>query len=113
MRKPQLVVLIILFSIISPLFILPSQANTTNLSIQSGTTQVINLGFVDEGMEIAIDFGVSDNIDAILMTSAQYSGWQNGNTAHIESGSDYDDDSDDYVFTTLSADTYYILLDNS
>ena len=64
-------------------------------------------------MEIAIDFSVSDNIDTILMTSAQYSGWQNGNTAHTESGSDYDDDSDDYVYTTLSADTYYILLDNS
>ena len=113
MRKSQLVVLIILFSVISPLFTLSSQANTTNLSIQSGTTQVINLGLVDEGMEIAIDYGVSDNIDAILMTSAQYSGWQNGNTAHTESGSDYDDDSDDYVYTTLSADTYYILLDNS
>ena len=113
MRKSQLVVLIILFSIISPQLTLSGQANTTNLSIQSGTTQVINLGLVDEGMEIAIDYGVSENIDAILMTSAQYSGWQNGNTAHTESGSDYDDDSDDYVYTTLSADTYYILLDNS
>ena len=44
------------------------------------------------------NYGVSDNIDTILMTSAQYSGWQNGNTAHTESGSDYDDDSDDYVY---------------
>ena len=71
MRKSQLVVLIILFSIISPLFTLSSQANTTNISIQSGTTQVINLGLVDEGMEIAIDYGVSDNIDAILMQPQQ------------------------------------------
>ncbi|HII37824.1 MAG TPA: hypothetical protein HA354_04950, partial [Candidatus Poseidoniaceae archaeon] len=113
MRKSQLVVMIILFSIISPQFMLPSQANTTNLSISSGTTQVVSLGFIDEGMEITIDYSASDNIDTLLMTSGQYSGWQNGNTAHTESGSDYDDDSDDYVFTTLSSDTYYILLDNS
>ena len=113
MRKSQLVVMIILFSIISPQFMLPSQANTTNLSISSGGNQIINLGYVDEGMEIEIDYSVSDNIDTILMTSGQYSSWQNGNTAHTESGSDYDDDSDDYVFTTLSSDTYYILLDNS
>ena len=72
MRKTQLVVLIILFSIISPLFTLSSQANTTNLSIQSGATQVINLGFVDEGMEIAIDFSVSDNIDTILNDMKKY-----------------------------------------
>ena len=113
MRKSQLVVMIILFSIISPQFMLPSQANTTNLSISSGGNQIINLGYVDEGMEIEIDYSVSDNIDTILMTSGQYSSWQSGNTAHTESGSDYDDDSDDYVFTTLSSDTYYILLDNS
>ena len=64
-------------------------------------------------MEIEIDYSVDDNIDTILMTSGQYSAWQNGNTAHTESGSDYDDDNDDYVYTTLSSDTYYIVLDNS
>ena len=69
MRKSQLVVMIILFSIISPQFMVPSQANTTNLSISSGTTQVVSLGFIDEGMEIAIDYSASDNIDTILMTT--------------------------------------------
>ena len=30
-----------------------------------------------------------------------------------ESGSDYNDDNDDYIFTTTSTDTYYLIFDNS
>ena len=64
-------------------------------------------------MEVEIYYSVSDNIDVLLMTSGQYVSWQNGNTVHIESGSDYDDDSDDYVFTIVNTDSYYLLFDNS
>ena len=113
MRKSQLVVIIILFSLLSPNFLLNSQANMTNVNISSGSSQVISLGAINEGMEIHIDYSVTENIDTLLMTSSQYSAWQNGNTAHTEGGSDYDDDNDDYIFTTISSDTYYIVLDNS
>ncbi|MAK96109.1 MAG: hypothetical protein CL996_01240, partial [Euryarchaeota archaeon] len=85
----------------------------TNVNISSGSSQVISLGAINEGMEIHIDYSVTENIDTLLMTSSQYSAWQNGNTAHTEGGSDYDDDNDDYIFTTISSDTYYIVLDNS
>ena len=113
MIKSQVLAIIILFSLLSPNFLLTSQASTTNLSISSGSYQTVNLGLINESMEIHIDYSVSDDIDTILMTSGQYTAWQNGNSAHIESGSDYDDDADDYIFTTTSTDTYYLVFDNS
>ena len=84
MRKSQLVVIIILFSLLSPNFLLNSQANMTNVNISSGSSQVISLGAINEGMEIHIDYSVTENIDTLLMTSSQYSAWQNGNTAHTK-----------------------------
>ena len=45
-----------IFNYFTAIYIVKS-SKYTNLSIQSGTTQVINLGLVDEGMEIAIDYG--------------------------------------------------------
>ena len=113
MGKVQVVASIILLSLLSPNFLLSSQASTTSLSISSGSYQTINLGLINESMEIHIDYSASDDIDTILMTSAQYTSWQSGNTAHIESGSDYNDDNDDYIFTTTITDTYYLILDNS
>ena len=113
MIKSQVLATIILFSLLSPNILLSSQASTTNLSISSGSYQTVNLGLINESMEIHIDYSVSDDIDTILMTSGQYTAWQNGNSAHIESGSDYDDDADDYIFTTTSTDTYYLVFDNS
>ena len=56
---------------------------------------------------------MNENIDVLLMTSSQYSSWQNGGVNHIESGSDYDDDDDDYVFTIGNTDSYYVIFDNS
>ena len=113
MIKSKVLAIVILFSLVSPNLLLSSQASTTNLNISSGSSQTVNLGLINESMEIHIDYSVSDDIDTILMTSGQYTAWQNGNSAHIESGSDYDDDADDYIFTTTSTDTYYLVFDNS
>ena len=82
MTRAQIVATIILISLLSPNFLLSSQASTTSLSISSGSYQTINLGQINESMEIHIDYSVSDDIDTILMTSGQYTAWQNGNTAH-------------------------------
>jgi len=113
MRKLHFVMTMFIISILTPNMFYSVSANSTNVSISSGSAQSVNLGVIDKGMEIEIDYSVDDDIDVILMTSSQYSSWQTGSTNHIESGSDYEDNSDDYVFTTLSADTYYLVLDNS
>jgi len=83
-----------------------------NLSIGSGSSHAIFLGNINSGDELEIDYSVDDNIDVLLMTSAQYSSWQSGNSNHIQSGSDYDDNSDNYVFTIISTDSYYVVFEN-
>jgi hypothetical protein len=83
-----------------------------NLSIGSGNSHAIFLGNINSGDELEIDYSVDDNIDVLLMTSAQYSSWQSGNSNHIQSGSDYDDNSDNYVFTIISTDSYYVVFEN-
>ena len=84
-----------------------------SISISSGSYQTVSLGIIDSGDELEVDYSVDENIDVLLLNSTQYSAWQNGGSAHIESGSDYDDDNDNYVFTISQSDSYYVIFDNS
>ena len=49
----------------------------------------------------------------MLMSSSQYSAWQSGSSIHINSGSDYSDSGDSYVYTTEITQQYYLVFDNS
>jgi len=104
-----------LMSLNTNLLIEESEASSgkTSFSVNSGSYYAFSLGSIDSGKELEIDYSAGDNIDVLLMGSSEYSSWQNGNSVHIESGSDYNDDNDDYVFTTDSTDTYYLIFDNS
>ena len=116
MRKTSLVIVSVLMISLLPLGIIQnSTANPgqNNISISSGGYQAISLGIIDLGDELEIDYSVDDNIDVLLMNSTQYSDWQNGDIVHIESGSDYDDDDDDYVYKIELSDSYYVIFDNS
>ena len=116
MRKTSLVIVLALMISLLPLGIIQnSTANPgqNNISISSGSYQAINIGIIDLGDELEIDYSVDDNIDVLLMNSTQYSDWQNGDIMHIESGSDYDDDNDDYVYKIEQYDSYYVIFDNS
>ena len=84
-----------------------------SISISSGSYQTVSLGIIDSGNELEVDYSVDENIDVLLLNSTQYSAWQNGGSAHIESGSDYDDDNDNYIFTISQSDSYYAIFDNS
>jgi len=90
-----------------------ASSGRATFSVNSGSYYTYSLGSIDSGKELEIDYSASDNIDVLLMGSSEYSSWQSGNSGHIESGSDYNDDNDDYVFTTDSSDTYYLIFDNS
>jgi len=90
-----------------------ADSGRTGYSVNSGSYYTLSLGNIDSGKELEIDYSADDNIDVLLMTSAQYNSWQSGSSTHTESGSDYDDNSDSYVFTTLSSDSYYLTFDNS
>jgi len=115
MRKiVYLFTIVILASLIPQNIISDAGASVgqNNLSIGSGSSHAIFLGNINSGDELEIDYSVDDNIDVLLMTSAQYSSWQSGNSNHIQSGSDYDDNSDNYVFTIISTDSYYVVFEN-
>ena len=58
-----------------------------SISISSGSYQTVSLGIIDSGDELEVDYSVDENIDVLLLNSTQYSAWQNGGSAHIESGS--------------------------
>ena len=87
--------------------------NWAAVSVSTDSYHAIDLGTIDAGKELEIDYSADDNIDILLMSSSQYSSWQTGGSSHINSGSDYDDSSDDYVYTTDTSQQYYLILDNS
>ncbi len=87
--------------------------NWADVSVSADSYHAIDLGTIDAGKELEIDYSADDNIDILLMSSSQYSSWQTGGSSHINSGSDYDDSSDDYVYTTDTSQQYYLILDNS
>ena len=89
-----------------------ASSGRATFSVNSGSYYTYSLGNIDSGKELEIDYSAGDNIDVLLMGASEYSSWQSGNSGHIESGSDYNDDNDDYVFTTDSSDTYYLIFDN-
>ena len=62
---------------------------------------------------MVIEFSLDEDIDVLLLNQQQYTSWTNGGTAHIKSGSDYADSSDEYIFTILTTDNYYLIFDNS
>ena len=116
MRAIVYVLTFLMISSVLPLGIIQnSEASIveSSLSINTGDYQSISIGIIDSGKELEIEYSVNENIDVLLMTSSQYSSWQNGGVNHIESGSDYDDDDDDYVFTIENTDSYYVIFDNS
>ena len=116
MRRVSIfVALIFVLSLLPAGIVQNSTANLgqNSISISSGSYQAVSLGLIDLDDELEIDYSVDDNIDVLLMNSTQYYNWQNGGVVHIESGSDYDDNGDDYVYKIEKSDSYYVIFDNS
>ena len=116
MRRISLIIISVLMISLLPLGIV--QNSTANLgqnsiSVSPGSSQAISLGIIELGDELEIDYSVDGDIDVLLMNSTQYSEWQDGIWGHIESGSDYRDDNDDYVYKIEQSDSYYVIFDNS
>ena len=116
MRKISLLITSLMLLSFMPLGIVQnSEASLgqNSISVNSGSYQAISLGNIDSGNELEVEYSVDGDIDVLLLNSAQYSAWLNGGSTHIESGSDYDGDSDSYVFAIRQTDSYYMIFDNS
>ena len=87
--------------------------NQHSISIGANQYQHVALGQISAYTELTIDYSVNENIDVLLLNQAQYASWGSGGAEHIESGSDYDDDGDDYVYTITDTDAYHLVFDNS
>ena len=116
MKKTTLFVCILLLISVMPLGITSTVLATPtqhSISVDSDQYQQVSLGQLSEGEELVIEFSLDEDIDVLLLNQQQYTSWTSGGTAHIESGSDYADNSDEYIFTVLDTDTYYLIFDNS
>ena len=87
-----------------------ADSSWSDISVADGAYQAIDLGTIQSGKEIEIDYSADDDIDVMLMSSSQYSAWQSGSSIHINSGSDYSDSGDSYVYTTEITQQYYLFL---
>lgn len=116
MKKGTIFVCTILVMSVLPLGFLSTAAATPtqhSISVDSNQYQQVSLGQITEGDELVIEFNLAEDIDVLLLNQQQYTSWVNGGTAHIQSGSDYADNSEDYIFTILTTDNYYLIFDNS
>jgi hypothetical protein len=116
MKKGTIFVCTILLMSVLPLGFLSTAAATPTLhliSVDSNQYQQVSLGQITEGDELVIEFNLDEEIDVLLLSQQQYTSWVNGGTAHIQSGSDYADNSENYIFTILTTDNYYLIFDNS
>jgi hypothetical protein len=116
MKKSTVFVCTVLLLSVLPLGILSTATATPiqhTISVDSNQYQHVSLGQITAGEELVIEFNVDEDIDVLLLDQQQYTSWTTGGTAHIASGSDYADDSDEYFFTVLNSDTYHLIFDNS
>ena len=116
MKKGTIFVCTILLMSVLPLGFLSTAVATPtqhSISVDSNQYQQVSLGQISEGDELVIEFSLDEDIDVLLLSQQQYTSWINGGTAHIHSGSDYADNSDEYIFTILATDNYYLIFDNS
>ena len=116
MKRGTLFVCTILLMSVLPLGFLSTAVATPtqhSISVDSNQYQQVSLGQILEGDELVIEFSLDEDIDVLLLSQQQYTSWINGGTAHIKSGSDYADNSEEYIFTILTTDNYYLIFDNS
>ena len=116
MKKGTFFVCTILLISVLPLGFLSTAVATPtqySISVDSNQYQQASLGQISEGDELVIEFSLDEDIDVLLLNQQQYTSWINGGTAHIKSGSDYADNSEEYIFTILTTDNYYLVFDNS
>jgi PGF-CTERM protein len=116
MKKGTFFVCMILLMSLLPLGILSTAtASPTQhtISVDSDQYQLVSLGQITEGEELVIEFNLDDEIDVLLLNQQQYTSWATGGTSHSASGSDYADNNDEYLFTIVHTDTYYLVFDNS
>ena len=76
MRRHALVLSTLLMLSIIPMFHFTTEnvvgnANWTDVSVSDGSYHAINLGSIDAGKELEIDYSADDNIDILLMSSNQ------------------------------------------
>ena len=90
-----------------------SSSMSYDLSISDQSYSAIDLGTIPNGKEMTIDYSAEEDIDVLLLNLNQYTAWQSGATNHINSGSDYSDSGDNYVYTFDQTGHYYLLFDNS
>ena len=90
-----------------------SSATEHTVSVSADGYEHFALGQINQGQELSIDYDLSGNVDVLLLNQEQFNQWSTGGTQHIESGSDYDDKKDDYIFTIDESNTYHLIFDNS
>lgn len=116
MKKGTVFVCTILLMSVLPLGFLSTAVATPtqhSISVDSNQYQQVSLGQISEGDELVIEYSLDEDIDVLLLNQQQYTSWINGGTAHIKSGSDYADNSDEYIFTIPATDNYHLIFDNS